>query len=175
MGIKSKQDLAVVLSQLEGFKVPSWELEQYETPSEIAADWVWQAALKGDIRGKVTADLACGPGIITNYLFDKSLDICGIDFSNNMVLLAKSIRQDIDFYFDNAFHTSFDDNRFSGITAFGLISNYDFNAVNNIFKEANRILKPGGLFLFNYYSGQGNLLRSPSHAFFAPLPLSKIA
>jgi len=64
MGIRSKQDLAVVLSQLEGFKEPSWELEQYATPSEIAADWVWQAALKGDIRGKVIADLACGPGVL---------------------------------------------------------------------------------------------------------------
>ena len=64
MGIRSKQDLAVVLSRLEGFKEPSWELEQYPTPSELAADWLWHMALKGEISGKVIADLACGPGIL---------------------------------------------------------------------------------------------------------------
>jgi len=64
MTIKSKRDLAVILSKLKGFSEPSWELEQYETPSEIAADWIWQAALKGDIRGKVILDAACGPGIL---------------------------------------------------------------------------------------------------------------
>lgn len=64
MGIRSKKELEVALSRLEGFKEPSWELEQYATPSNIAADWLWQAALKGDLRGKVIADLACGPGIL---------------------------------------------------------------------------------------------------------------
>jgi len=64
MGIRSKKDLAVVLSRLKGFSEPSWELEQYATPSEIAADWVWNAALKGDIGGRVILDAACGPGIL---------------------------------------------------------------------------------------------------------------
>ena len=64
MGIRSKKDLELVLARLKGFREPSWELEQYATPSEIAADWVWQAALKGDIRGKVILDAACGPGVL---------------------------------------------------------------------------------------------------------------
>lgn len=62
--IRSKKDLEIALSGLKGFKEPSWELEQYATPSAIAADWLWQAALKGDLRGKVIADFACGPGIL---------------------------------------------------------------------------------------------------------------
>lgn len=64
MGIRSKKDLALVLARLGGFSEPSWELEQYATPSEIAADWVWNAALKGDIAGKVILDAACGPGVL---------------------------------------------------------------------------------------------------------------
>lgn len=62
--IRSKRDLELVLSGLKGFSEPSWELEQYATPAGIAADWLWQGALKGDLRGKVIADLACGPGVL---------------------------------------------------------------------------------------------------------------
>jgi len=64
MGIRSKKDLELVLARLKGFSEPSWELEQYATPASIAADWLWEAALKGDLAGKVIADLACGPGIL---------------------------------------------------------------------------------------------------------------
>lgn len=64
MSIRSKKDLELALSGLKGFKEPSWELEQYATPSAIAADWLWQAALSGDLRGKVILDAACGPGIL---------------------------------------------------------------------------------------------------------------
>jgi len=50
MSIRSKKDLELALSSLKGFENPSWELEQYATPADISADWVWQGALRGDIR-----------------------------------------------------------------------------------------------------------------------------
>ena len=61
--MKSKSELAIVLSRLEGFKQPDMMLEQYQTPSEIAADMLWNANLHGDTQGK-WVDLACGPGIL---------------------------------------------------------------------------------------------------------------
>lgn len=68
MSIKSKKQLAVILSKLEDFKASGGEselkLEQYSTPSEIAADWVWNMANLGDISGKVIVDAACGPGYL---------------------------------------------------------------------------------------------------------------
>lgn len=62
--IRSKKDLEVVLSRLSSFEKPSFFLEQYATPSAIAADWIWGMALKGEIAGKKIVDLACGPGIL---------------------------------------------------------------------------------------------------------------
>ena len=62
--MRSKKELEVQLSKLKGFTNPSWELEQYETPSSIAAEWIWSMAMKGEVAGKNIADLACGPGII---------------------------------------------------------------------------------------------------------------
>ena len=62
--IKSKQNLEIELSKLAGFEEPSFMLEQYATPANIAAEWVWNMAMKGEAAGKVVLDAACGPGII---------------------------------------------------------------------------------------------------------------
>lgn len=62
--IHSQRQLAVILSKLRGFSQPSWEKEQYATPSNIAAEWVWAMAMKGELAGKTILDAACGPGIL---------------------------------------------------------------------------------------------------------------
>lgn len=65
MTIRSKKDLGVKLSKLvQGFNDPSWKLEQYETPAYIAADWIWNMALRGEVAGKVILDAGCGPGVL---------------------------------------------------------------------------------------------------------------
>ena len=60
----TKKRLAIELSQLKDFEKTDVMLEQYATPSEIAADWLWKAAFKRDIAGKVSVDAACGPGVL---------------------------------------------------------------------------------------------------------------
>jgi putative methylase len=64
MSIRSKKDLEVELSKLRNFKNPSFEMEQYATPSHIAGEWIWSMALNGEVAGKVFLDAACGPGIL---------------------------------------------------------------------------------------------------------------
>jgi len=64
MAIRSKKDLEVELSKLKNFESPSFELEQYATPSHIAAEWIWNMALKGEVAGRTILDAACGPGIL---------------------------------------------------------------------------------------------------------------
>ncbi|MBI2665341.1 RsmD family RNA methyltransferase [Candidatus Woesearchaeota archaeon] len=64
MGIHSKKSLEIALSKLRSFEKPSFQLEQYATPSNIAAEWVWTMALKGEVAGKSFLDAACGPGIL---------------------------------------------------------------------------------------------------------------
>jgi len=62
--VRSKKDLEVQLSKLKNFSEPSLELEQYATPDTIAADWIWQMALRGEVAGKTFLDAASGPGIL---------------------------------------------------------------------------------------------------------------
>lgn len=60
----TKKQLAIQLSKLEVFENPKIKLEQYPTDSEIAATVLWDALMKGDIVGKIVADLGAGTGIL---------------------------------------------------------------------------------------------------------------
>ena len=62
--ITSKKALEVVLSTLKGFHSPKVSLEQYSTPSSIAAEILWKAHLNGHLEGKVSVDLGAGTGIL---------------------------------------------------------------------------------------------------------------
>ncbi|MAG73370.1 DNA methylase [archaeon] len=64
MSIRTKKELAIFLSKLQSFEKPSFALEQYETPSEIAATWIWDMAMKSEVAGKTILDAASGPGIL---------------------------------------------------------------------------------------------------------------
>ena len=64
MTIRSQKDLELQLSTLKNFESPSFKLEQYATPSHIAAEWIWTMAMKGEVAGKIILDAACGPGIL---------------------------------------------------------------------------------------------------------------
>ncbi len=60
----SKRELARLLSSLEPLPHPRPELEQYETPPELAAEVLIRAFDMGDVRGRAVADLGCGSGIL---------------------------------------------------------------------------------------------------------------
>lgn len=60
--MKSKKELALILSRLKDFEEYDVRLEQYSTPSEISAEILWKAYLDGDIEDKIVLDAASGPG-----------------------------------------------------------------------------------------------------------------
>ena len=62
--MRSKKELEVFLSKLKTYEKPSFKLEQYPTPSHIAADWVWDMALKSEVSGRIILDAGCGTGIL---------------------------------------------------------------------------------------------------------------
>lgn len=62
--INSKSSLAVLLSKLKKYENPKFIDEQYETESEIAAQVLWDAFMKGNIQDKTIADLGAGTGIL---------------------------------------------------------------------------------------------------------------
>lgn len=60
----TKAGLAIFLSKLKPFRAPKIGEEQYITDSELAAAFLWEAYMRGDIAGKIVADLGAGTGIL---------------------------------------------------------------------------------------------------------------
>ena len=60
----SKRALATRLAAVEAFQSPRVELEQYQTPAELAATLVHTADLQGDIADRLILDLGCGTGML---------------------------------------------------------------------------------------------------------------
>src|SRR3970040_1787330 len=58
-----KKHLEMLLEQVEGFKSPKPEREQYATPATVAAELLHFAFMRGDITDTVY-DLGCGSGIL---------------------------------------------------------------------------------------------------------------
>ena len=58
-----KKHLEMLLEQVEGFKSPKPEREQYATPATVAAELLHFAFMHGDITDTVY-DLGCGSGIL---------------------------------------------------------------------------------------------------------------
>lgn len=88
--IRSKSGLAIVLSRLEAFSEPKVRAEQYISDSETAAFALWQAALLGDIGGKVIADLGCGTGLLgIGALLLGGRSVLFVDFDEKALEKAK--------------------------------------------------------------------------------------
>lgn len=59
-----RRKLAILLQKLEPLPRPKADLEQYQTPAEIAAHLLFSAYGLRDIQGRTVADLGCGNGIL---------------------------------------------------------------------------------------------------------------
>ena len=54
--------MEILLEKIPNFPDPKIELEQYITPTPIAAKLLWTAYMKKDIKDRVIYDLGCGTG-----------------------------------------------------------------------------------------------------------------
>jgi len=100
-----QRKLEMLLEEIEGFSDPELELEQYQTPSLLAAEILHFTYMQGDLDDSVQ-DLGCGTGIlaigakllgaknVVGYDMDpKALEIANIN--------ARKLRVEIDFVFSD--------------------------------------------------------------------------
>jgi len=89
--IKSKKELAKILSELEGFKDADYKLEQYKTDSETAAYVLWFLHMNNEVKGKAIADLGCGSGILgIGCLLLGAKKVYFVDKDNSILSVAKN-------------------------------------------------------------------------------------
>lgn len=85
-----KRQLEMALQGIPPHKSPKIDLEQYSTPSVIAADVLWNAHSIGDLEGMKVVDLGCGTGIfaIGSALMGASESV-GVDIDGDAISIAE--------------------------------------------------------------------------------------
>ena len=103
-------------------------------------------------RGEV-CDMGCGPGQIARYLRDAGATVFGLDLSPRMLEQARQLNPDISFQEGNMMSLDLPDGTIAGIAAFYAIVNVPKESLPLVLREMQRVLKPGGLLLLAFHSG----------------------
>jgi len=96
----TKSSIAIILSKLDTFTTQKVRVEQYPTPSELAAEIVWFAYSQGDIENKEILDAGCGTGILglgTMFFAPKKVTFLDAD-KDCTPILKKNIQKVSDQY-----------------------------------------------------------------------------
>lgn len=125
------------------------ELRHKPFDKEILNRFVARVAERGEV-----CDMGCGPGQIARYLHERGAKVFGIDISPRMVEEARRLNPDIRFEVGDMMGLPLNDSVLAGITAFYAIVNIDPGALPLVFKEMNRVLRPGGLLLLAFHIGE---------------------
>lgn len=109
------------------------------------------AALMKD-KGLV-CDIGCGPGHVARYLFERGVNVCGVDLSQGMIDEARALNPEIKFTQGNMMSLEFEDESLAGLTAFYSIIHIPREEVVDALIELKRVLKPDGLLFLAFHIG----------------------
>ncbi|MBS3178120.1 MULTISPECIES: class I SAM-dependent DNA methyltransferase [unclassified Pseudoclavibacter] len=103
-------------------------------------------------------DAGCGAGRMIAYLqtLSPSLRITGIDVSAEMLHLARKAHPRSRFTSAELSSTGYPDREFEGILAWYSIIHTNPTRLSAVVAEFARVLRPGGLVLLGYQSGEGH-------------------
>ena len=92
-----KKELALLLSQLEQLPNQEAGLEQYQTEGDVAANFLWDVFMQGNIERKEIADLGCGNGILgIGALLLGAKKVYFVDVDEEAIQVAKKNKQFIE-------------------------------------------------------------------------------
>jgi ubiquinone/menaquinone biosynthesis C-methylase UbiE len=105
----------------------------------------------GDVRGKQVLDMACGEGYFSRYYAKSEANVTGIDFSEEMIKAAieEEVRKPlgIEYYIADASDLRFLDSESFDIV-FSFMALMDITDYESAIREASRVLRPCGRFVF---------------------------
>ena len=82
--------LEIELQKISGFEKPKADLEQYLTPPDLAARFLFDAFMHGDIEDLKILDLGCGTGMLSiGSALLGAEEVTGLDIDNGVLKTAK--------------------------------------------------------------------------------------
>ncbi|MBE0570390.1 MAG: class I SAM-dependent methyltransferase [Ignavibacteriaceae bacterium] len=99
-------------------------------------------------KDSLICDAGCGPSAhIGRYLFEKGINIVGVDISEKCIELAQQYNPEMKFECADISNMSFDNNTFDGLISYYSLINTPKIYVQRFFTEFHRVLKPKGYLL----------------------------
>ncbi len=107
-------------------------------------------------RGSTVLDVACGPGIITNYLLKRrpDLKITGVDLAPNMIAIAQANNPTANFLLMDCREISQIKEQYDAIACGFAIPYLYKEEVAKLLEDVTALLKPGGIFYFSFIDGK---------------------
>ncbi len=99
-------------------------------------------------------DVGCGPGHITKYLFDKGLDVFGVDISEKCIEIARRENPEMRFQIMDMARLDVADESIDGVVSFYSIIHTPKRFMRVLFCEFNRVLKKCGKILVVVKKGE---------------------
>lgn len=105
----------------------------------------------GVAAGQRVLDVASGPGFVAEAVHARGADVVGLDFSPEMITIARARCPEIEFRLGDAGALPFDAGSFDAVVMnFGLLH---LPEAERALAEAARVLRPGGRYAFTVWAG----------------------
>lgn len=108
-------------------------------------------------QGSLILDLGCGPGQASKIFSNRKYLVTGIDFSEEMIKLAKKDVPNAKFIQEDMRNINevFRENMFDGVWACASILHIPKQEVSPVFRQLHNILKENGIFYLSVKEGNG--------------------
>ncbi|WP_326701729.1 class I SAM-dependent methyltransferase [Streptomyces sp. NBC_01754] len=107
--------------------------------------------------GGPVADIGCGPGRITGYLYARGVDVFGIDLSPGMLAAARELHPGLRFEEGSMLALGLPDGGLGGVLAWYSTIHVPDERLPDALAEFHRVLAPGGHLLLGFQAGDGTL------------------
>ncbi len=102
-------------------------------------------------------DMGCGPGHVAHYLHERSVPVCGVDLSAEMVERARHLTPGVEFRQGDMMALDIPDETWAGIVAFYSIIHIPRADIVKALLELRRVLRPDGLLLLTFHIGDDTI------------------
>ncbi len=158
------QQLQHVIDTYDRSSEAYWENYHQELAGKPLDRMLLQRFAREQAAHGLMGDLGCGPGQTTQFLRREGVqEILGIDLSPGMIETARKVsQQTLSFAVGNMLNLGYPEGHFGSLLAFYAVVHFPYPDLEQALREAFRVLRTGGQFLFSFHIGTAADTQSPT-------------